>query len=153
MKAPVREGGEGILFNGHGQRALRRTKKEIKQCRQRPDKAPTLRLGQIACFTPHLDLWDLGTGAETDHANSFAISFMHPVRRDSGCWPISRQPLIWPTLSPGFVGPFGMGWVKSGIDRGYLELGLIFMLFMIGLEIDLKRSCAGKVILFAAGGN
>jgi hypothetical protein len=38
------------------------------------------------------------------------------------------------------------------IDRRHLGTGLIFMLFMIGLEIDLKKIVrAGRVILFAAG--
>ena len=47
-----------------------------------------------------------------------------------------------------------MGWVKSQESISVIsELGLIFMLFMIGLEIDLKKIVrAGKVILFAAGG-
>src|SRR5258708_37144628 len=47
-----------------------------------------------------------------------------------------------------------MGWVKSQESISIIsELGLIFMLFMIGLEIDLKKIVrAGKVILFAAGG-
>src|SRR3954447_15633664 len=67
----------------------------------------------------------------------------------------SRQPLILAYLIAGFfIGPFGMGWVKSQESIGVIsELGLIFMLFMIGLEIDLKKIVrAGKVILFAAGG-
>lgn len=67
----------------------------------------------------------------------------------------SRQPLILAYLIAGFIiGPFGMGWVKSQELIGIIsELGLIFMLFMIGLEIDLKKIVrAGKVILFAAGG-
>ena len=67
----------------------------------------------------------------------------------------SRQPLILAYLIAGFViGPFGMGWVKSQESINVIsELGLIFMLFMIGLEIDLKKIVrAGKVILFAAGG-
>src|SRR3954465_11364444 len=67
----------------------------------------------------------------------------------------SRQPLILAYLIAGFfIGPFGMGWVKSQESIGIIsELGLIFMLFMIGLEIDLKKIIrAGKVILFAAGG-
>lgn len=66
-----------------------------------------------------------------------------------------RQPLILAYLVGGFViGPFGMGWVKSQESISTIsELGLIFMLFMIGLEIDLKKIIrAGKVILFAAGG-
>ena len=67
----------------------------------------------------------------------------------------SRQPLILAYLIAGFfIGPFGMGWVKSKESISVIsELGLIFMLFMIGLEIDLKKIVrAGKVILFAAGG-
>jgi Kef-type K+ transport system membrane component KefB len=67
----------------------------------------------------------------------------------------SRQPLILAYLIAGFViGPFGMGWIKSQESIGFIsELGLIFMLFMIGLEIDLKKIVrAGKIILFAAGG-
>ena len=64
-----------------------------------------------------------------------------------------RQPLILAYLIAGFViGPFGMGWVKSQESISVIsELGLIFMLFMIGLEIDLKKIVrAGRVILFAA---
>lgn len=67
----------------------------------------------------------------------------------------SRQPLILAYLIAGFIiGPFGMGWVKSQELISIIsELGLIFMLFMIGLEIDLKKIVrAGKVILFATGG-
>ena len=67
----------------------------------------------------------------------------------------SRQPLILAYLIAGFcIGPFGTGWVHSQESIGVIsELGLIFMLFMIGLEIDLKKIVrAGKVILFAAGG-
>jgi Kef-type K+ transport system membrane component KefB len=65
-----------------------------------------------------------------------------------------RQPLILAYLIAGFViGPFGMGWVKSQESISIIsELGLIFMLFMIGLEIDLKKIVrAGRVILVAAG--
>lgn len=66
-----------------------------------------------------------------------------------------RQPLILAYLLAGFfIGPFGMGWVKSQESiRTISELGLIFMLFMIGLEIDLKKIMrAGPVILIAGGG-
>ena len=63
--------------------------------------------------------------------------------------------MILAYLIGGFIiGPFGMGWVKSQESIQIIsELGLIFMLFMIGLEIDLKKIIrAGRVILFAAGG-
>lgn len=66
-----------------------------------------------------------------------------------------RQPLILAYLIAGFfIGPFGTGWVKSQELISIIsELGLIFMLFMIGLEIDLKKIVrAGRVILVAAGG-
>lgn len=65
-----------------------------------------------------------------------------------------RQPLILAYLIGGFViGPHGMKWVSSQESiKTISELGLIFMLFMIGLEIDLKKIIrAGKVILIAAG--
>ncbi|WOH83747.1 cation:proton antiporter [Bradyrhizobium sp. BEA-2-5] len=67
----------------------------------------------------------------------------------------SRQPLILAYLIAGFcIGPFGAGWVHSQESISVIsELGLIFMLFMIGLEIDLKKIIrAGKVILFAGAG-
>src|SRR3954453_17175540 len=67
----------------------------------------------------------------------------------------TRQPLILAYLVAGFsIGPFGMVWRKSQESIQIIsELGLIFMLFMIGLEIDLKKIVrAGRVILFAAGG-
>ena len=52
-----------------------------------------------------------------------------------------RQPLILAYLVAGFVlGPTGLAWVKSEQSIHTIsELGLIFMLFMIGLEIDLKK--------------
>ncbi len=62
----------------------------------------------------------------------------------------ARQPLILAYLVAGFLlGPSGLKWVQSqqSIDT-IAELGLIFMLFMIGLEIDLKKIIrAGNVIL------
>ncbi|KIZ47419.1 MULTISPECIES: cation:proton antiporter [Rhodopseudomonas] len=66
-----------------------------------------------------------------------------------------RQPLILAYLIAGFaIGPFGLGLIKSQDSIAVIsELGLIFMLFMIGLEIDLKKIVrAGSVILVAAGG-
>jgi Kef-type K+ transport system membrane component KefB len=38
------------------------------------------------------------------------------------------------------IGPFGIGWVRSQESIGIIAaLGLLFTLFMIGLEIDLKK--------------
>src|SRR6476469_5290563 len=61
-----------------------------------------------------------------------------------------RQPLILAYLVAGFVlCPSGLAWVHSQESISVIaELGLIFMLFMIGLEIDLKKIVrAGTVII------
>ena len=66
---------------------------------------------------------------------------------------LARQPIILAYLVGGFVvGPYGLKLVKSQASVETIsELGLIFLLFMIGLEIDLKRIVkAGKVILATA---
>jgi Kef-type K+ transport system membrane component KefB len=61
-----------------------------------------------------------------------------------------KQPLILAYLGAGvLVGPIGLAWIS---DRDAIatisELGLIFLLFMIGLEINLKSvASAGRVIL------
>jgi Kef-type K+ transport system membrane component KefB len=64
-----------------------------------------------------------------------------------------RQPLIVAYLGAGLlVGPVGLGWIQ---DRESIttiaELGLIFLLFMIGLEIDLKKVLgSGRPIVMTA---
>ena len=65
-----------------------------------------------------------------------------------------RQPLLLAYLVSGFVlGPSGLKLIQSQESITTIaELGLIFMLFMIGLEIDLKKIVrAGKIILITAG--
>ncbi|WP_375462307.1 cation:proton antiporter [uncultured Enterovirga sp.] len=67
---------------------------------------------------------------------------------------LARQPVILAYLVGGFlVGPSVMKLVKSQESIETIsELGLIFLLFMIGLEIDLKKIVrSGKVILASAG--
>jgi Kef-type K+ transport system membrane component KefB len=61
---------------------------------------------------------------------------------------VLRQPLILAYLVAGFaVGPQAAGWVAEGSIKPISELGLILLLFMIGLEIDLKKIIgAGKLI-------
>jgi Kef-type K+ transport system membrane component KefB len=64
-----------------------------------------------------------------------------------------RQPLILAYLIAGFlIGPLGLGWVKNQDSIQTISgLGLILLLFMIGLEIDLKKMLtAGKLILSTA---
>jgi Kef-type K+ transport system membrane component KefB len=66
---------------------------------------------------------------------------------------LARQPIILAYLAAGFVlGPSTLSWVTNQESIATIsELGLIFLLFMIGLEIDLKKIIsAGKSITVTA---
>jgi Kef-type K+ transport system membrane component KefB len=66
---------------------------------------------------------------------------------------IFKQPLILAYLAAGFiVGPFGSKIVQSQESIEVISrLGLVLLLFMIGLEIDLKKILsAGRLIIVAA---
>jgi len=64
---------------------------------------------------------------------------------------LTKQPLLLAYIAAGAaIGPqFGFGWVKSQSDiRIIAEIGLILLLFMIGLELDLKKlKAAGKSLI------
>ncbi len=63
---------------------------------------------------------------------------------------LARQPLILAYLAAGvLVGPVGFAWINdTNAIATISELGLIFLLFMIGLEINLKSVVsAGRAIL------
>ena len=65
-----------------------------------------------------------------------------------------KQPLLLAYLVAGFaVGPHGFKWVTNAQDIQIIsEIGLALLLFMIGLEIDLKKMLsAGRVITLTAG--
>jgi Kef-type K+ transport system membrane component KefB len=65
----------------------------------------------------------------------------------------ARQPLLLAYLAGGFaLGPIGFGFIESAESISAIsELGLIFLLFMIGLEIDLKKIAgAGRSITLTA---
>ena len=66
----------------------------------------------------------------------------------------ARQPLLLAYLLAGFViGPHGFKWVTDAATIETISsIGLILLLFMIGLEIDLKKmASAGKIITLTAG--
>ena len=65
---------------------------------------------------------------------------------------LARQPLLLAYLVAGFaIGPFGFQWVTNPESiQTISEIGLALLLFMIGLEIDLKTMLsAGRVITSA----
>lgn len=63
-----------------------------------------------------------------------------------------KQPPLVAYLVAGYViGPMGLKWIHGESISVISELGLILLLFMIGLEIDLKKILgAGKVIILTA---
>jgi len=67
----------------------------------------------------------------------------------------ARQPLILAYIVAGIIlGPTeGLGWLRAEQIESISELGLILLLFMIGLEIDLKKiTASGKELLFTGVG-
>ncbi len=67
---------------------------------------------------------------------------------------LTKQPLLLAYIAAGAViGPkFGFGWVQSEADiRIIAEIGLILLLFMIGLELDLKKLKESGKDLIATG--
>ncbi len=66
---------------------------------------------------------------------------------------VARQPLLLAYLVAGFaIGPHGFKFITNTRDIETIsEIGLSLLLFMIGLEIDLKKMLsAGRVITFTA---
>jgi len=66
---------------------------------------------------------------------------------------VARQPLLIAYLAAGFaIGPHGFGIVQDEKSiRTISEIGLVLLLFMIGLEMDLKKMLgSGKAILLTA---
>jgi Kef-type K+ transport system membrane component KefB/Trk K+ transport system NAD-binding subunit len=67
---------------------------------------------------------------------------------------LAKQPLLLAYLAAGaLIGPqFGFGWVSSQADvRTITEIGLILLLFMIGLELNLKKLKEAGTSLIATG--
>lgn len=66
---------------------------------------------------------------------------------------IGRQPLLLAYMAAGFIiGPHGFKWISSPEStEAIAHLGLILLLFMIGLEMDLRKMwTAGKAIMVTA---
>jgi len=64
-----------------------------------------------------------------------------------------RQPLIIAYLATGvIIGPIGLGFIKNqGSISTVAEIGLILLLFVIGLEIDLRKMAAGGAAVLLTG--
>ncbi|HEX5398123.1 MAG TPA: cation:proton antiporter [Verrucomicrobiae bacterium] len=87
-------------------------------------------------------------GLVTDIAISIIAAWVVAVASQ-----VARQPLLLAYLVAGFaIGPHGFRWITDAGSIGTIsEIGLSLLLFMIGLEIDLKKMLsAGRVITFTA---
>jgi len=64
-----------------------------------------------------------------------------------------RQPLIIAYLATGvIIGPIGLGFIKNqGSISTVAEIGLILLLFVIGLEIDLRKMAGGGAAVLLTG--
>jgi Kef-type K+ transport system membrane component KefB/voltage-gated potassium channel Kch len=62
---------------------------------------------------------------------------------------LGQPPMLGYLIAGLFIGPVGFGWITdSELIRTISELGLILLLFMIGLEINLKKMmAAGKFVI------
>lgn len=65
---------------------------------------------------------------------------------------VARLPLLLAYLGAGFViGPHALGWVNEESIETIASIGLTLLLFMIGLEIDLRKMLrAGRIITLTA---
>jgi CPA2 family monovalent cation:H+ antiporter-2 len=77
---------------------------------------------------------------------------------------IRVNPILGYLLIGGVIGPYGLGLLAadypflshaiiSDIDgvRGLAEIGVVFLLFMIGLELSLERLWSGRALVFGMG--
>ena len=65
-----------------------------------------------------------------------------------------RQPTLLAYIAAGVaIGPLGLGWIKEfDVIQQLAELGLAFLLFIVGLEIDVKKlAAAGKTAVATTG--
>ncbi|ODC02460.1 hypothetical protein BFW38_01770 [Terasakiispira papahanaumokuakeensis] len=66
---------------------------------------------------------------------------------------LQLPPVLAYMLVGAALGPYGMGWLNAGEELNFLsELGLVFLLFSLGLEFSLPRMLALRQTVFALGG-
>jgi Kef-type K+ transport system membrane component KefB len=108
-----------------------------------------LSLSAALLLTPDI-AWASGSGGEHGLLGAIGVSILAATVLAYLAY-LTKQPLLLAYIAAGAViGPrFGFGWVQSQADiRIIAEIGLILLLFMIGLELDLKKlKAAGKSLI------
>jgi CPA2 family monovalent cation:H+ antiporter-2 len=65
---------------------------------------------------------------------------------------LNVSPVIGCLVAGGFIGPYGIGIIADTASvRGLAELGVVFLMFAIGLELTLKRLATMRGQLFGLG--
>jgi Kef-type K+ transport system membrane component KefB/voltage-gated potassium channel Kch len=97
--------------------------------------------------------WASSSGGSSDLLSAIGISITAATVLAYLAY-LTKQPLLLAYLAAGAaIGPqFGFGWVSSRADvRTITEIGLILLLFMIGLELNLNKLKESGKSLVAAG--
>lgn len=69
------------------------------------------------------------------------------------CRRLNLPPVIGYIAVGVLVGPYGLGWLPPSTATRFLaELGVVFLMFMVGLEFSLPRMWAAKGSVFGFGG-
>lgn len=112
---------------------------------------PHARDARHVCTGPEPIILDRPDGGRFVHEliHDLALSILAAWLLGVGAQLIRQPPLLAYLIAGFLLGPSGLQWIHSQESISVIaELGLIFMLFMIGLEIDLKKIIrAGAVIL------
>jgi Kef-type K+ transport system membrane component KefB/voltage-gated potassium channel Kch len=104
-------------------------------------RTPLLFLLPAAVLLTPAVAWASGDGGNSGLLTAIGISILAATVLAYLAY-LSKQPLLLAYIAAGAaIGPqFGFGWIQSQADiRVIAEIGLILLLFMIGLELDLKK--------------
>ena len=117
-----------------------------KKCYNKPMQKIILSI----CLLGLTPIW-ASSGGETGYTLIYNIALCIVAAGVFGLiMKVLRQPMLLGYLIAGVViGPIGFGFISSGLEvNSIAELGLILLLFMIGLEINLnKMISAGKMVV------
>lgn len=107
----------------------------------------------VAVLSSPVAAWASGEGGGSGLISAIGISIMAATALAFLAY-LTKQPLLLAYLAAGAaIGPqFGFGWVSSQADIKIItEIGLILLLFMIGLELNLNKLKESGKSLIATG--
>ena len=107
----------------------------------------------VAVLSSPVAAWASADGGGSGLISAIGISIMAATALAFLAY-LTKQPLLLAYLAAGAaIGPqFGFGWVSSQADIKIItEIGLILLLFMIGLELNLNKLKESGESLLATG--